>query len=164
MEWRVVNEFENYEVSNDGQVRNIKTQRLLKPKNDNGYQRVCLMQDSKKIMLCIHRLVASAFLEIPKDDVDHIDGNKSNNQLSNLRWTTHTENMWNQKISKNNKSGVKGVCWNKQNKKWHAHIRVDGINIYLGFFDDIEEARQARITAAQKAFGQFVHPCEKNNP
>lgn len=160
MEWKIIQGFENYEVSHTGEVRNIKTQKSLRAGNSNGYRRVSLMKDLKKASLSVHRLVAIAFLENQKETVDHIDGNKANNDISNLRWATGSENQANKVISKNNKSGVKGVYWHKRDEKWVARIWIDGVQVCLGNFDGIEDARKARVSAVQKAFGEFAHVSE----
>jgi hypothetical protein len=162
MEWRAIQGFENYEVSNTGEVRNIKTQRILGPGiNKGGYRLVGLMKDSQRTHFTVHRLVAVAFLENPKEVVDHADGNTTNNHVSNLRWASRTENSQNKKMPSHNKSGVKGV--HRRNQKWKAEITIDGINLSLGTFETIEDARQARIAAVQKAFGNFAHASEREN-
>ena len=87
--------FENYEVSNLGKVRNIKSGRILKPRlNKNGYLRHCLSENNKQKYLYLHRIIATAFIDNPdeKPCVNHIDENKLNNDLSNLEWCTVREN------------------------------------------------------------------------
>ena len=88
--------FENYEVSNLGRVRNIKSGRILKPQlRRDGYLRHCLYENNKQKNLLLHRIVATAFIDNPegKPQVNHIDENKLNNDLSNLEWCTVRENM-----------------------------------------------------------------------
>lgn len=101
--WRAVNlepYGEVYEVSNLGEVRNKLTGKVLKLfPNKHGYLRVRLVKDKKAFGTGIHRLVMMAFCPVDgmnKLEVDHIDGDKSNNTLSNLRWVTHEENVDNQ--------------------------------------------------------------------
>ena len=86
--------FENYEVSNLGKVRNIKSGRTLKPRLHNGYLRLCLYKNNKNKDLLLHRILATAFIDNPdeKPCVNHIDENKLNNDLSNLEWCTEREN------------------------------------------------------------------------
>ena len=105
-----------------------------------------------------------AFLENPekKECIDHIDNCKTNNNIMNLRWVTHKENGMNRLLNINNSSGVKGVTWHKQKKKWCARIRIDGISIHLGYFDKINDAKQARIKRANEAFGIYTNACEQN--
>ena len=100
--WKAVNlepYGEVYEVSNLGEVRNKLTGRVLKPYDKEGYKRVRLVKDKKAFGTGIHRLVLMSFCPVDgmnKLEVDHIDGDKSNNTLSNLRWVTHEENISNQ--------------------------------------------------------------------
>ena len=87
--------FENYEVSNLGKVRNIKSGRLLKPQlHSAGYLMHGLYENNKKKYLLLHRILATAFIDNPdeKPCVNHIDENKLNNDLSNLEWCTKREN------------------------------------------------------------------------
>ena len=95
-EWKPIVGYEGfYDVSNDGQVRNARTKRVLKNQKSGGYEHVSLyMKNSCKISY-IHRLVAIAFLQENKEkkEVNHIDGIKTNNSISNLEWVTRSENM-----------------------------------------------------------------------
>ena len=93
IEWRKVKDF-NYSVSNKGEVRNDKTGRILKKTvSTSGYLFVQLF-DKKTYMKYIHRLVGEAFIPNPDflPQIDHIDGDKKNNDVSNLRWVSVSEN------------------------------------------------------------------------
>jgi hypothetical protein len=80
----------------------------------------------------------------PKIEVDHRDGNKLDNRRSNLRVVTHAENLQNRKgLDRNNKSGYRGVHWDKRDRKWLAHTRLKGKLYHLGSFDDVHEAGRA---------------------
>ena len=88
--------FENYEVSNLGKVRNMKSGRVLKPRlHKNGYLMHGLYENNKQKQLYLHRIIATAFMDNPeaKPQVNHIDENKLNNDLSNLEWCTEKENI-----------------------------------------------------------------------
>lgn len=91
-----INGFERYIVTEYGDVININTNRLLKKEVTNaGYLRVTLSNSNNKKKVFIHRLVAEYYIE-NKDNkkfVNHKDGNKSNNNVSNLEWVTNKENM-----------------------------------------------------------------------
>jgi hypothetical protein len=163
-QYKVIAGYENYMVSDAGNVKNIKTGRVLKPGvNSNGYYIVILSIAGKVSTKRIHRLVAETFLENPdgKKCVDHIDNNKLNNNLNNLRYATQTENQQNRQIGKNNTSGYKGVYFNKQTNKWRALIQIDGNKKHLGYFDTIDEAIKVRQLKANEIFGLFVNDCEK---
>ena len=72
--------------------------------------------------------VANAYLENlnNKENVDHIDCDRLNNNVSNWRWYTSQENSRNAKLSSKNSCGFKGICFHKQSNKWRAHIMIDG--------------------------------------
>lgn len=93
--------------------------------------------------------------EWPPEEVDHIDGNRTNNRWSNLRLATRSQNMGNTPKYRNNTSGHKGVFWHKKACKWMVQIQVQGKLKYLGLFVSFEEACQVQEAAAKKAFGQF---------
>lgn len=91
--WKTIEGFENYEVSNNGEVRNKKTGRILKNSTaPNGYLRVNLRANNQSYTRYVHRLVALNFLE-GEGEVNHVDGNKSNNNVKNLEWLSHKENI-----------------------------------------------------------------------
>lgn len=94
--------------------------------------------------------------EWPAGDVDHIDGNPSNNAITNLRVCSHAENQRNMKKHKDNTSGFKGVYWNKNAEKWMAQICVDGKLKYLGLFQNTKEAANAYDAAAKILHGDFA--------
>lgn len=151
----------NYAVSNYGNVKNIKTNRILKPNiNNGGYLYINLGRNNTKY---IHQLVASVFLNNAENKkcIDHIDGNKKNNEVFNLRYATHTENHFNSVLRKNNTSGIKGVNFHKKANKWQARICISQTFIYIGLFDNIEDAIKARQEKAKELFGEFLNNCEK---
>jgi hypothetical protein len=101
-EWKVYPELSNYEVSSLGRVRNIKTGRILANNVDkDGYFYVGLYQDKKKYRRNIHRLVALTFIPNPDNlpIVDHINQDRQDNRVENLRWTTHKGNSRNTKLN-----------------------------------------------------------------
>lgn len=91
----------------------------------------------------------------PPKYIDHIDGNTSNNNISNIRKCTHQENMRNSKIKSNNTSGITGVLWHKVHSKWCARIKINKENIELGLFINKSDAIKARKEAEIKYFGEF---------
>ena len=95
--WKDIKEYEGlYQVSNLGRVKRITTGRVLKPlKHANGYLMVKLSKNSIVYTKTVHRLVAEAFIPNPehKSEINHIDENKTNNNVSNLEWMTRKENI-----------------------------------------------------------------------
>jgi hypothetical protein len=94
--WKKIKGFENYEISDYGNIKSfcLKKERILKHKVDkDGYLGIGLFLDKKIYYKKIHRLVMYHFSnEIEKETVNHIDGNKKNNYISNLEWNTRSEN------------------------------------------------------------------------
>ena len=162
-QYKTITGFENYEVSNLGNVRIIKTNKILKGSYNKGYHSVRLSMLGKVSTKLVHRLVACTFLDNPdnKKCVDHIDNNKSNNNITNLRFATHSENNQNASLSSNNTSGHKGVCFESCSQTWNACIKVDGLRINLGFYKNKEDAIQARIAKANQLFGVYTNACER---
>jgi len=94
-EWKDIKDYENYEVSDQGRVRNKKTGRILKPwKCTSGYLEVYLASNGKHEVKLIHRLVAQSFLSNPNNypQVNHRDEDKTNNTVDNLEWCTSQYN------------------------------------------------------------------------
>lgn len=127
-EWRKIKDFEEYEVSNLGNVRTLKkgNPKLLKLQNDGlGYFYVGFYKN-KHFKFKVHRLVAEAFIENPeqKPQVNHIDGNKHNNNVSNLEWCTISENRIHALDILHVKNGMTGRR-GKLNKKSIPVLQID---------------------------------------
>ena len=86
----------------------------------------------------------------PNDQLDHINGNRQDNRLCNLRECTNSENQQNKKIRKDNSSGFMGVSFSKKSQKFQSHIKVNTKSLHLGLFDDAKEAHEAYLEAKQK--------------
>ena len=158
--WIKINDYENYSISNYGNIRNDKTGNILKGKiSMYGYIEIHLDKNKIRKYYRLHRLIAIHFIPNPnnKSEIDHIDGNKNNNHISNLRWSTRSENSRNRGICKLNTSSIKGVSFDKRCNKWRVAI----CQTYLGRFNTLEEAQEIRQKAAQEIFGEFVNDCEK---
>lgn len=83
----------------------------------------------------------------PTDQIDHIDGDRTNNRLANLREVTRSGNMRNRCVAINNTSGTTGVSWHAKSGRWKAQIRIGGKTRSLGTFDLLADAREARLAA-----------------
>lgn len=94
-----------------------------------------------------HRAVWAYVYDFWPEQVDHINHDRSDNRLANLREVGDAENRKNMGKSKRNSSGVSGVYWDRQLSRWRARIRVNGRTIHLGLFDNLEDAARARCTA-----------------
>ena len=111
----------------------------------------------KRKTIYMHNLIIDA------PYVDHINRNSLDNRRSNLRQCTHKENMWNKSIYSCNKTGFKGVHFNKRDKKYQANIRVEGKLKWLGYHENAIDAANAYDKAAKKYFGAFANLNFKEN-
>jgi hypothetical protein len=116
---------------------------------DKGYLRSSVGGKSYRV----HRLVFLYHHGYMPTQVDHIDGNRMNNRIENLREATSSQNNQNRKATSS--SGLKGVVWHKQSKKWVASICVNRKSVHLGSFISIEEAALVANKARQLAHGEF---------
>ena len=95
--------------------------------------------------------------EDPGDqDIDHIDGCRTNNAWHNLRLATRSQNHCNRGPQANGTSGFKGVCFSKRRQKWRARLNVGYVEHHLGYFDTPEEAHAAYLAAAERLHGEFA--------
>jgi hypothetical protein len=94
--------------------------------------------------------------EWPAAEIDHIDGNPSNNAWINLRVVSRSQNMMNSGTRRTNTSGAKGVWFDKQRGLWRATITIDYVRHNLGWFPSVENAKVARDDAAQRLHGKFA--------
>lgn len=119
-----------------------------------GYVKIKLNQ----VQYLAHRL---AFLYMegrwPKDLMDHINGNRSDNRWENLREANRFQNSRNRKLDCQNTTGFKGVVFCCRNKKYRSRIKINGVRKELGWFRTPEEAHAAYCQAAQEYHGDFAN-------
>jgi len=112
--------------------------------DNNGYRVISIKAKQFKA----HRL---AWLYVhgvePTRMIDHIDGDRSNNRIENLREVTPFENAKNQRMRKDNTSGFTGVTWSKSAQKWRVCVKSEGVSHHLGYYIDKEAAVSARLAA-----------------
>jgi len=134
--------FDNYLIYPDGKVYNQKYDRFLKPyKDSDGYLIFGLYKNKIHYKKKLHRLVGEAFIPNPngKPQIDHIDRNKSNNNVENLRWATHNENQQNTGIKCNNKLGIQYICYDETYKRYKFQKTVNKIT-HQKYFQTLDEA------------------------
>jgi hypothetical protein len=136
--FKPIPDYPKYEVSNLGRVKSLQfnKEKILKSrKSSNLYLNVVLFKDGNAKNFTIHQLVAMAFLKHKPNGykfvIDHIDENKHNNKLSNLRIVTHRLNL----SRRGGSSKYTGVSWAKPNKKWISRIKINGKSKHLGYFE-----------------------------
>jgi hypothetical protein len=142
----------------DGQLfwKEIKQKRVLsKPAgsiNKNGYVQVKFGGKLYKL----HRIIFLMHYKYMPKSIDHMDGNTLNNRIENLRACTNSENMYNRAINKNNRTGVKGVGFEKRTKMYRARCAVNSISYTIGRFKFLEDAAKAIEEFRKKHHGEFA--------
>jgi hypothetical protein len=135
MLWKPIKDYENYQVSDCGDVMNSKGKILKFQKTKDGYLQVNLWKNSQNKTFNVHRLVAETF--IPnlqnKPQVDHIDRNTTNNNILNLRWVTSSENCENRGMRCDNKTGHKYISYHIRDKLYVFIKVTKGKRIAKGF-------------------------------
>ena len=116
----------------------------------HGYARGTLFSKSHTA----HRVAWAIYYgEWPPEQIDHINGNRLDNRIANLRSVNDSENRKNMAIRSDNTTGVLGVHWYKSKNLWHAQIQVNEKKVHLGYFERLEDAAKARRDAeAQYGF------------
>lgn len=117
-----------------------------------GYKQVTF----RNTQFFVHRIIFLMHHGYLPPVLDHADGNPSNNKIENLREATTSQNGLNEKRFKNNKSGVKGVSWNKKTQKWTATTSLNKKYVYLGRYESLEEARIVLENFRNKHHGEFA--------
>lgn len=92
----------------------------------------------------------------PDCEIDHVNGNRADNRIANLRDVTRSQNKRNSCIYRNNRSGLKGASYSRRQRKWAAQIQVGHEKIGLGYFNSREEAHEAYCEAARRLHGEFA--------
>ena len=115
----------------------------------NGYHRIEARKKGTKENIKFTELIGCK-------NYDHIDRNTLNNRKYNLRLYEKSQNNMNRSLNKNNTSGIIGVCWDKNNKKWIARIGINYKNKLLGSYCNKEEAIKARLKAEKEYYKNFA--------
>jgi hypothetical protein len=126
-----------------GVVMSIKERVMMQNTSNIGYKMITLSKNSVKKSFMVHRLVMASFFGKSNLHVDHIDGNKTNNNISNLRYCSHRENHSFDNVKKKRSSKYVGVSWNTKKGKWTAQISINNKNKYLGSFLTEKDAADA---------------------
>ena len=136
--------FPNYTIDRNGNITNIHTGKVLSTcVGKTGYKTVSLWKDNKGTRNIIHRLLGLHYIPNPENKpyIDHIDRNKLNNDLSNLRWRDGTENNLN---SPSQERDLHNIYWKSSHKVYRVWIQRYNIIIKLGQYKTIDEAKRVR--------------------
>ena len=104
----------------------------------------------------LHRVIFMMHYGYVPDQIDHIDGNRSNNRIENLRPATHSQNAQNAKTRKDNLFGIKNVSFSKRTNKWKVRIQANKKRLFIGAFDNLELAELVAMEARDKYHGQYA--------
>jgi len=147
--WKQIEGYEGmYEVSDQGRVKSFLSKKVIIMKTNvkEWYSLASLKKDKMVSRKYVHRIVANAFLDgfVESLNVDHINGIKSDNRVTNLRILNKAENSraFKTKI-KNTTSKYRGVSWNVKINKWSARIGINGKTTYIGVFHNEVDAAKA---------------------
>ena len=130
------------------------TGNTIKSVDGKGY----FMLQYKGVAFKSHRIIWKMYYGYDPDQVDHINGDRADNRLVNLRIATHGENCQNSKVRKHSHTGLKGVGYDSRRGLWRARINVEGKKNWLGYFNSPEEAHAAYCKAAKELHGDFFRP------
>ena len=120
---------------------------------NNKYVARGIRENGRHSTIYMHRVI----LNPPENrDIDHVNIDPLDNRKCNLRLCTDSQNCANRPLSRNNKSGFKGVCWDKRHSKWRATITYQYKYINIGLFEKPEDAGNAYNKMAIKLFGEFA--------
>ena len=141
--------YPNYLIFRNGAVLSKGFDKCHKPKflklriDSRGYKYVNLYFNKTRKHHRIHRLLMLHFVPNPNnyEIVDHIDRNRTNNKLSNLRWCNLSTNVSNGSLRSDNTSGIKNIRWDETRNKYTVQIRIQGIR-YTKRFDTLDEAKE----------------------
>lgn len=157
--WELIPGYPDYQASTLGRIKSFKSgkERILKPrKRKDGRLDVPLCNNGITKRFLVHRLVGMAFFGLSDDqEIDHRNGDPTDNRLENLRVCTHAENGRNLKKRRDNTSGFPGVTYRKRSGKYEAYIKINGKTKYLGLYDTAEEAFLIYKNTSLKLHGAF---------
>lgn len=105
----------------------------------------------------LHRLAWLYEFGVTPKEIDHVNGNKSDNRIENLRECTRVQNCQNRIDTKNKSSFIRNVHWHKLAKKWQVRIQYKGKRICIGLFEDLELAELVALEARAKYHGEFAY-------
>lgn len=138
--------YSGYYCTSDGRVYSDKKGSLREVKGSvdkNGYLKLIIsIAPCKYKYFRKHRFIIMAFKGESPLKINHKDGDKTNNAISNLEYVTNQENQCHRRLSEGK---IVGVCWGKKERKWRAYIQVNKQWMHLGFYETKEEAKNAYV-------------------
>lgn len=117
-----------------------------------GYRHITLFNRIEKA----HRLIFMLHHGYVPNEIDHINGDRSDNRIENLRETTRSQNQYNKGMCKSNTSGHRGVSWHRKSNAWQVRVDVAGKRHMIGYFKDLDAAAAAAKEARERLHGEFA--------
>ena len=166
-EYKEIIGFPDYLIYTDGKIFSKRRQRFMKAKTCTGYPLIQLVKSADKKLnipkidktFYIHRLMGQHFLQntdpVNKTCIDHIDRDRLNNDVTNLRWCSYSENCMNKPCT--NKYGVKGVWFNRQENKFVVSFYLNKKRLSFGSYKLKDEAIEKAKSVVQKLHGEFFN-------
>lgn len=154
-----LNQFFDYDAESGNLIWKVHTNSHMKIGEVAGwedpkeYRQISLLGKRYKA----HRLIWIYHYGELNGILDHIDGDKHNNRIENLRLATPSQNNCNTGLIKSNKSGLKGLYWDKINEKWRVQIEINRVRKNVGRFADLFEAACVIISLRNKLHGEFAN-------
>lgn len=133
-------------------ISNQAKDKIAGHQRKNGYCEIGVLGKVHKL----HRVIFLYHHGWMPNIVDHIDGNILNNNIENLREANCCENIWNSKLNKRNKTGTKGVSWDKKSKQWIVSCSVNGKRHYLGIYKELDVAKRIATWFRNKNHKNFA--------
>ena len=139
----------------DGQLFYKENNEPIKVYNTKGHRYARMKIDQKEYKL--HRIIFLYHYGYLPKIIDHINGDRYDNRIENLREANTYQNRQNSRIYSTSKSGVKNVYWDKKYQKWIVAFSINGKRKYFGCYDNLEEAKQIATSMRDKYFKQFAN-------
>lgn len=141
---------DKFSIDADGNLRGARGRPIYGANAGIGYRIISTWFKGRSFPVLAHRIVMFLHLGRVPGEIDHIDGDRGNNNLFNLREIDHVKNCGRMaKTTRPTSSRYKGVSWNSGNKRWHVMCA----GIYIGYFDDEADAAKAYDQAAYRYYG-----------
>ena len=134
-------------------ARRVSSGDVAVTKRKDGYIQIKLNNE----LILSHRLIWIYMYGYLPKYIDHINGQRDDNRIINIREVSNQQNSLNSKISKNNTSGIKGVYWDKSRNKWTVRLAIDGKGKFFRRFDDIDLAKLVIEEVRNKYHGKYAN-------
>lgn len=157
--WKDIPGIEPYQISTRGEVKGYGGKRMKPYLDPHGYYSIRLRKDGKYVKKYIHRLIGECFIENPGNMaiIDHVNRDKSDNRIENLRWCSITENNRN---SARHDNDMYGIYWYETRRSYLVKLKLNNTQRYIGWKRTLEEAKLIRDRAKREIDTELNRPNE----